>query len=101
MSNRVTKQAGGGPVSSADTQLRLEFAFAQLYKFKEFLYTGDNLTQINIWTDSSKTTKLYQKVFAYSGSDLASITVTRISDSFTYTKTFDYTAGNLTSITTA
>lgn len=68
-------------------------------KFKELLYTGDFLTGIDIWTNSAKVVKLYSQVFNYTGDTLSSIVTTRISDSFSYTKTFTYNiAGVLTSI---
>jgi len=79
--------------------IRLNLKLSQLEGFKEFLYTGDNLTQLNIYEDNTLTIKLFQVDYTYTGDDLTLITVERIMDSYVYTKTLSYDVnGNLESI---
>lgn len=89
------------PISSEEVsnlELEGEFKLNSLNSFKELIYTGSNLTTINIWTNSSKTLKLYEKTLSYSGSQLSQMTLNRVSDNKTLTKNFLYTDGNLVSI---
>jgi len=65
---------------------------------KELIYTGPDLTSINIWTDSSKTVKMYTKVLNYTLGELTSVVTTRFIDSATFTKTLTYTLGELTQV---
>ncbi len=65
---------------------------------KELIYTGPDLTSINIWTDATKTVKMYTKVLNYTLGELTSVTTTRFVDSATFTKTLTYTLGNLTQV---
>ena len=71
--------------------------------FKEFIYNSDGiLTQTNIWETSAMATKLFQTDFGYANGVLTQTTITRISDNFTYTKTFIYNAeGSLINTETA
>ena len=72
-------------------------------QFKEITRTAGDITRISIYTNSSKTTELYRKTFAYSGGELATITevdYTR-SPNVTRTKTFTRTLGDLVSIEVA
>jgi len=78
--------------------IQTEARTAGLTKYKELIYSSEILTQINIWKDNTKTIKLYQTDFTYNAGILSQIGITRISDNFTYTKTFNYTNGNLTGI---
>lgn len=89
-------------ILSSDQYSNIEWEFAHDLKvntyYKEFIYTGSDLTTINIWTTPAMTLKKYQKDFNYTMGNLDSIVITRIIDSATLTKTFTYTLGNLTSI---
>ena len=80
--------------------LALEFAFSfknPLY-FQAFTYSAGILSDIDIYTNSSQTTRIYNKHFAYSAGVLTSIVITRIADSVTLTKAFVYASGVLASI---
>jgi len=79
--------------------LEQAYDYAVAHFYTEFTYASGVLSQIDIYTNSSKTTKLFSKVFTYTSGVLTSIVVTRVSDSSTLTKTFTYTSGVLTSIT--
>jgi len=48
--------------------------------FKEFVYTGEDLTGINIYRDASKLQVLYTVAFSFSGGDLVTKTISRLSD---------------------
>ena len=74
---------------------------SQLNRYKHLTYDGGgNLTHLNIYSDSGMTTQFYGVVYNYDGGgNLTTQVVTRISDSYIYTKTFSYDIeGNLTSI---
>lgn len=70
--------------------------------YKDLVYTGDNLTQVNIWEDFTMQLKLYQTDLTYDVNGiLTQKQVQRIVDNFTYIKTFSYDgSGVLTSTTT-
>jgi hypothetical protein len=61
-----------------------------LRRYKEFTYTGDDLTELNIWDSSSKLVQYYSITFDYTLGNLTQIVTTRISDSFVYTKDLTY-----------
>jgi len=67
--------------------------------FKEFTYSGESLTGYNVYVNASKTTQLYSVVFLFSGEDLISKTITRISDGKVLIVGFNYSSGNLVSQT--
>lgn len=104
----VTKPtAGGGGGAGAYSQpeklameLEMEFKAAELYYYKEFGYTGSKLTVIDIYQDDTKAIQLFAKTLTYAGSVLTSTFLTRVSDSATLHKAFDYSGAQLTSITT-
>lgn len=85
-----------GGASTDDIEMELQFA--ELLRFTEFIYTGDNLTNKSIYADNTKVTKLFNVDYTYSGDDLSTVVVTRISDSASYTKTYAYSGGSLQSI---
>ena len=65
--------------------------------YTEYTYDIDNnLTNINVWKDETRTIKIVEKSLAYTGDDLTSITIT-LNGGLTYTKNFSYDGnGNLT-----
>jgi len=71
-----------------------------LKRYVVFEYDIDgNLENKSIYKDDTMVLKYYNIDYAYSSGDLTTITVTRISDSFSYIKEFDYDLdGNLTTI---
>lgn len=81
--------------------LEMLFKTVQIASYKEFVYTGEDLTTLNVWTDNTMTTKLFQADYTYSSGNLTEIYVERISDGANYTKTLSYdVGGNLTFIET-
>lgn len=72
-----------------------------LLRFKEFTYnvSGD-ISNKSIYTNSTKSTKLYNVDYTYNvGGDLINTETTRVSDSFVFNKEFSYDInGNLISI---
>lgn len=94
------------PVDNSDAVARLDGLELDLVLsstspnfFKEFTYTGDSLTGYNVYTNSSKATQLYSVAFSFSGEDLVSKTITRISDGKILIVGFNYSSGNLVSQT--
>lgn len=65
--------------------------------FKEFVYNLDSLTGYNVYKDASKVEQLYSVVFSFSGEDLTSKTITRLSDGKQLIVGFNYSDGNLVS----
>lgn len=77
----------------------LEYRTDTPKKFKEFIYSGENLSRINIWVDDTKVVKLYQTDFSYLEGNLTASTVTRITDNYIYRKVFEYDVdGNIETI---
>ena len=98
--------AGGGGGTGAYSQteklameLEMEFKAASLYYYKEFSYTGTQLTGISIYEDNTKVVTLFSKTLTYVSNQLTETNLTRISDSATLKKVFAYTGTQLISIT--
>lgn len=88
------------PVSSDVQNILLDLKLTDtLVRYKEFIYTGEDLTSLEIWDSPDKFVQYYEISYIYSLGNLTEIITTRISDSFTYTKVLDYDlSGNLNSI---
>jgi len=84
--------------TSGDIELELEFKLTSLNRFKELLYTGDQLTTINIWETSAKIVKIFQKDLTYTADQLTQTLLTRISDSATLTKDLVYSGDQLSTV---
>jgi len=80
-------------------EMEMEFKAAVPSYYKELQYTDGNLTNIGIWLDNTKVTKLFNKDLSFSSGNLTQTLLTRISDSSKILKLFNYTDGNLTSVT--
>jgi len=91
-----TSQSNTDKIREIESYIKVE----GLNLYKEFLYDVDgNITNQNIYTDSGKSTLLYNIVYSYTGENISNIEVTRLSDSFTYNKLLSYdSSDNLTSI---
>ena len=81
-------------------ELEMEFKAAKLYYYKEFTYTNNQLTGVNVYENDTKSVQLFNKILTYTESKLTQTGLTRISDSATLTKIFSYTDNKLVSITT-
>jgi len=75
-------------------EMEMEFKALELYAFKELTYNVQKqLTNIGIWTDTIKTTKLFNKDLSYNiQKQLIRTDLTRISDGETMAKIFAYNA---------
>lgn len=108
-SNDITSpsdwQLLGTGTSLENLEMFLEWSDAENNAYHaEFTEDGSgNLINKDVYTDPTKTTKLFALVYTYNGSgDVSSIVTTRISDSATMTRTFTYSGGgDLVSITYA
>ncbi len=65
--------------------------------YKEFTYTGDNLTLINTWDNSDKDTFLVSTALSYTGSNLTQKVVTDQVTDEVKTTTYVYSGVNLVS----
>ncbi len=109
----ITKSLAGTTVSGSGSagayndaeksamELEMSFKAANLSNFKELTYSDSLLSEINIYTNSGKTTKLFMKELDYDISDkLSQITLTRINPNATLTKVLNYDGDdNLLTIT--
>lgn len=74
LSNYYTKSQTGTLIDSSidtnneRTELEDSFKYAYNTYYKEGVKAGNLITQINVWENSSKATKLFTKNFTYSGS---------------------------------
>lgn len=68
--------------------------------YSEFVTTGGNITQINYWTSSAKTLKLFEKVITYDGSNnVTQIVMTDLQTSKALTTTIAYSGSDISNIT--
>lgn len=86
----VINEGAAADISHIEAELQMT---ATISRFVEFTYTGDNISAKKVYTDNTKTTQIYDVVYNYTGENLSSIDVTRVIDSFSYTKTFTYNVG--------
>jgi len=98
--NPQTIQGAVNNNTNAIEALELELQSVSLSKFKQFTYdVNGNITDKDIYEDSSLSQHIFNVVYTYTGDDITTITVTRISDNFVFTKTLTYDInGNLTDI---
>jgi len=92
--------SGGGTDITDIIDLDFKAAYSSYYH--EISYTSGNVSSIDIWEDSGKSTKLFTKALTYDGTsgNLTQIVVTDNVNSSTLTKAFTYDVdGNLESIT--
>ena len=77
------------------------YKWAQKTGYKEFTYTGDNITGQTIYTSNSPTADiLFTVTYTYTGDNLSQIYIEKEGSTFTLTKVFAYDINNnLTDIT--
>jgi hypothetical protein len=110
----VTKSIGSAGASGAGAftqveklalEMEMEFKAAQTSYYKEFEYVptgplGGSLLDAFIWEDDLKIVLLFSKDFWYDANkNLSKTLLTRDSDGAQILKTFEYTSGNLISVT--
>ena len=79
-------------------RLAVEF-MVPLPSYLEYVLTGADITQVNIWTDSGKGTKLFTKDITYSGGNPTTIVMTNELTSAVITTTIAYSGSDISSIT--
>ncbi len=87
---------------TASQGVKLELAFNDAYNtaYSELTYSGNNITNVDIWETAAKITKLFSKVINYTGSNVTSTTTTDELTSAVLTKTLTYIGNNVDTITT-
>ena len=96
--------SGSGAINETEKlalEMEMEFKTANESYYKEFDYSpAGDLIDIDIWTDSTKTSKLFHKDLFYdSNENLERTLLNRISDGSYLLKIFAYVSGNLDSVT--
>jgi len=72
-------------------EIELELQSSSVLKFKKLTYDVDgNITQKEVFEDSTQALKLFNVTFSYTGQDLTGSEITRISDGYIYNKIFTY-----------
>ena len=75
------------------------YKYAQKSCFKQFIYTGDNISQQLIYKNDSMLELLFSVLYEYTGDNLTKITITKSDNSFVLIKNLSYDInGNLTNI---
>jgi hypothetical protein len=84
-----------------EQRLRLEAGWNQAYDtgYAEMTYSGDNITNVDIWNTASKVNKLFSKIISYSGDNVSSTVMTDETTSAVLTKTLAYSGSNVISVT--
>lgn len=92
-----------GSSTSTPTNIQ-DFELIMVWKlnsdlYQEFVYTGEDITQINYWSDNTKATKLFTKNITYSSGNPTVITVLDETTDKIYITTINYTGDEVVSIT--
>ena len=91
-----------GDVDTARVEIEALYKFASATAFKELTYTGDNITDVSIYTNAGKGSKLFTKIISYNvDNNIDSTSVTDEVNGGTITKTLAYTSGNITSVSSS
>ena len=88
-----SSSTGGGVYTSSEKlamELEMSFKASKLYYYKEFSYSGGNLAEIDIYEDTTKAVKLFNKSILYTSGNVAQTVLTRISDNEKVAKRFYY-----------
>lgn len=89
----------GVPLQMSNLEQDLALYTTNPAYYKEFFYSGEDLTGYAIYTDNTKAVMIFNIVFVFNGDELSAKTVTRISDNRILTVNFGYTDGELISQT--
>lgn len=76
------------------TEFMNSYTYAQKSYYKVFNYTGDNITSILTYKDSSLNNLLYTTTLIYTGDNLTSKEISKEDGSYTLTKTYTYDINN-------
>ena len=89
---------GGGAVDTARIEIESMFKVAETTAYKELTYNEGNITNVDIYTNSGKTTKLFSKIIGYNNGNITSVSITDEVNGGTLDKTIAYVDGNISSI---
>jgi hypothetical protein len=87
------------PEAVSNIELEFSTALSNSENYKEFTYSGNNLTTLDVWESATKVHKLFTKVLTYSGNKVTTITLTRHVDGTTMIKALSYIGNKVSSIT--
>lgn len=89
-------------IAAGSTSPRVEiesmFKEAESSLYKELIYTNGSITNVDIYTNSNKTTKLFSKVITYVNGNISEISILDNVNGGTLTKVLSYSDGNLANI---
>jgi hypothetical protein len=89
----------GGTNLSLQYQLILGRLVSQPQLYREVSYTDGNVSAIDAWSNTSKTTKIFEIRLSYQGNNVTQKILTDVQSVTTLTVTYAYTNNNITSIT--
>ncbi len=72
----------------------IEAISASPINYTEFTYSGDNISQKKVYTDSTLSELLFTFNYTYTGDNLTQVEVIRESDGYTYYKDLSYDLNN-------
>jgi|LGVE01.1.fsa_nt_gb hypothetical protein len=105
---KVLVGGGGGSIDTSkyDSHVssdELLHMFNSTYKtsYSELIYVDGNITQINVYINDTKTTKLFTKEILYSDGNIETVTITNNISNQSIIKTISYLDGNITNISVA
>lgn len=82
------------------TEIEAMFKAAEGTSYKELTYTedGKSIINVDIYTDETKTTKLFSKIIGYNNGNITSVSITDEVNGGTLDKTIAYVDDNISSI---
>lgn len=96
-------RGGGGITEEEHRQLNQLVHELDEDFYQEFTYNGNKVTNVTVWTDSSKTTKVREEQYSYSGNMVSEIATIQYDESGVeverLTETFAYSGNKVSSVT--
>lgn len=81
------------------TEFMNSYVYSQKQGYKVFNYTGNNITEILIYTDNTLSDLLYTVTLTYTGDNLTTKEIVKADETYSLTKTYSYDInGNITNI---
>jgi hypothetical protein len=102
---QIVGSSGGTIITGGDSQyVDMELLFKSAYdtNYKQLTYTLGNITEINVWTNNTKSSLLFTKTISYLNGNITSISILDLTTAKNMTKNISYNIdNNITSISTS